>query len=47
MDLVSLYPADVGVTEMISPDSGVLLSDSESVSIIITNFGGEAQSNLK
>ena len=47
MDLVSLYPADVGVTEMISPDSGVLLSDSESVSIIITNFGGEAQSNFE
>ena len=46
-DLVSLYPADVGVSSMISPESGVLLSDSESVSISITNFGGEAQSNFE
>ena len=46
-DLLSLYPADVGVSSMISPESGVLLSDSESVSISITNFGGEAQSNFE
>ena len=46
-DLVSLYPVDVGVSAMISPESGVLLSDSESVSISITNFGGEAQSNFE
>ena len=46
-DLVSLYPADVGVSAMISPESGVLLSESESVSISITNFGGEAQSNFE
>jgi hypothetical protein len=47
VDLVSLYPADVGVSAMISPESGVLLSDSEPVSISITNFGGEAQSNFE
>ena len=47
IDLVSFYPADVGVTAMISPESGVLLSDSESVIISITNFGGEVQSNFE
>ena len=47
IDLVSLYPADVGVSAMISPQSGVLLSDSESIIISITNFGGEVQSNFE
>ena len=36
----SLNPNDIGVSEITSPSSGELLSNAESVTVIITIFGG-------
>jgi hypothetical protein len=46
-NITYLDPNDIGVSEIISPSSGELLSDSEVVTVILTNFGGESQSNFE
>ena len=40
VEIQHLNPIDTGVTAMISPTSGVLLSSAEVVTVEITNFGG-------
>ena len=42
----NLVPNDVGVTAILSPQSGTGLGSNEEVRIEITNFGGAAQSNI-
>ena len=42
-NIVHLNPNDIGVSEIISPSSGELLSDSELVTVTIVNYGGETQ----
>ena len=42
-DITHLNPNDIGVSEITSPSSGELLSNAESVTVIITNFGGATQ----
>lgn len=41
-----LEPNDIGVSDISSPTSGTQLSDSEEITVTITNFGGETQSNF-
>ena len=40
IEIQHLNPLDVGVTSIVSPSSGVLLSNVEQVTVVITNFGG-------
>ena len=41
-----LFANDLGVTEIITPESGSQLSETEEVTVTIANFGTEAQSNF-
>ena len=41
-----LQPNDIGVTAINAPSSGIALSANEQVTVTITNFGGEEQSNF-
>ena len=43
VDVTHLEPNDIGVSEITSPSSGELLSNAESVSVTITNYGGATQ----
>jgi len=45
-EVTHLFPDDIGVTEVISPETGDGLTSTESITIEITNFGGIAQSNF-
>ena len=42
-DIIHLNPNDVGVSDITSPSSGELLSNAESVTVTITNYGGATQ----
>ena len=42
-DIIHLNPNDLGVSEIISPVSGELLSNAEAVTVTITNYGGATQ----
>ncbi len=42
-DVTHLNPNDLGVSEIISPSSGELLSAAEAVTVTITNYGGATQ----
>ncbi len=44
--VTNLAPNDMGVTAILSPQSGPGLSNAEQVRVEITNFGGAAQSNV-
>ncbi|MDY8135242.1 GEVED domain-containing protein [Aquimarina sp. 2201CG5-10] len=44
--VLNLFPNDVGVVGLISPISGGGLSDTESITIQIQNYGGNPQSNI-
>lgn len=41
-----IFGTDVGVSQIISPQSGESLSDAEEVTIAVTNFGATEQSNI-
>lgn len=45
--VTNLFPADIGITEVITPVSGINLNDDEEIIVLIQNFGGEAQSNFE
>lgn len=42
-DIIHLNPNDIGVSDITSPTSGELLSNAESVTVNITNYGGATQ----
>ena len=42
-DIIHLNPNDIGVSAITSPSSGELLSNAESVTVTITNYGGATQ----
>ena len=42
-EITHLNPNDIGVSEISSPSSGTLLSNSELVTVTITNYGGTTQ----
>ena len=42
-----LIADDIGVTSIVSPSSGTLLSNTEQVTVVITNFGGATQSDFE
>jgi len=44
--VTNLYPNDMGITEILSPQSGTGLTGNESIQVEITNFGGVSQSNV-
>ena len=46
-DVTFLQPNDIGVSEIISPVSGELLTSSEPIILVISNFGGETQTNFE
>ena len=46
-DVTFLQPNDIGVSEIISPVSGELLTSSESIILVISNYGGETQTNFE
>ena len=46
VQVTNLVANDVGVTNILAPQSGSGLSNSEAIQIEITNFGGTAQSNI-
>jgi hypothetical protein len=43
VDVTHLNPNDIGVSEVISPSSGELLSAAEAVTVTVTNYGGATQ----
>ena len=45
-DIIHLNPNDIGVSDITSPTSGELLSNAESVTVNITNYGGATQYNF-
>ncbi len=45
-EILGLYQNDVGVIDLVSPVTGVGLSSSEPIVILIQNFGGAQQSNI-
>lgn len=45
-DVTYLYPDDIGVSSFVSPASGSGLSNSETITIEITNYGGVSQSGF-
>ena len=45
-EVTYLEPNDIGVTAITSPNSGTNLTASETVTVTINNFGGEAQSDF-
>ena len=46
IQVTNLKPNDVGVTDIISPQSGTGLGNNEQIQVEITNFGGADQSNV-
>ena len=47
IEIQHLIANDIGVTYISSPASGTLLSNSEQVTVVITNFGGATQSDFE
>ena len=47
VDVTHLNANDIGISEISAPSSGTGLSASEQISVIITNYGGAAQSNFE
>jgi hypothetical protein len=45
-EVTHLQPDDLGATEITSPTSGTNLTATESVTVTVNNFGGEAQANF-
>ena len=45
-DVTHLEPNDIGVSAIVAPTTGQNLGDAEEVTVTITNFGGETQSNF-
>jgi len=43
VDVTHLNPNDIGISEIISPTSGELLSAAEAVTVTVTNYGGATQ----
>ena len=43
VDVTHLNPNDIGISEIISPTSGELLSAAEAVTVSVTNYGGATQ----
>jgi len=43
VDVTHLNPNDIGISEIISPISGELLSAAEAVTVTVTNYGGATQ----
>ena len=43
VDVTHLNPNDIGISEIISPTSGELLSATEAVTVTVTNYGGATQ----
>lgn len=46
VNITNLYPNEMGVTDILSPQSGTGLGNAESIQVEITNFGGLSQSNV-
>lgn len=46
-EVTHLFPNDIGVTDLIEPVSGTGLSNAETITVEITNFGGASQSNFE
>ncbi len=46
VNVTNLYANDMGVTDIIAPQSGTGLGNSETIQVEITNFGGASQSNV-
>ncbi len=44
--VTNLYPNDMGITDILSPQSGTGLTGNEPIQVEITNFGGASQSNV-
>ena len=47
IEIQHLIANDIGVTSIVSPSSGTLLSNAEQVTVVITNFGGATQSDFE
>ena len=47
VEIQHLIALDLGVSSIVSPTSGTLLSNTEQVIVIITNFGGATQSDFE
>jgi len=47
VEIQHLIANDIGVTSIVSPSSGTLLSNTEQVTVVITNFGGATQSDFE
>ena len=47
VEIQHLIADDIGVTSIVSPSSGTLLSNTEQVTVVITNFGGATQSDFE
>jgi hypothetical protein len=45
-NVIHLNPRDLGVSAVIAPVSGTGLSASESITVVVNNYGGQAQSNF-
>ncbi len=41
-----LFSNDMGITEILTPQSGTGLTNSENIQVVIKNFGGQSQSNV-
>jgi len=41
-----IYQNDMGITDILSPQSGTGLTNSENIQVVIKNFGGQSQSNV-
>ena len=47
VEIQHLIPNDIGITSILSPSSGILLSNAEQVTVVINNFGGATQSDFE
>ena len=47
VEIQHLIADDIGVTSIVSPSSGTLLSNTEQVTVVISNFGGATQSDFE
>lgn len=45
-DVAHLFPNDVGVSEVIAPETGDGLTSTENITVAITNYGGLVQTNF-
>ncbi len=45
-NVTHLFPKDVGITAIYSPQTGLELTSTEDITVTIENFGGEPQSNI-